>query len=433
MRLNSRAAKFALIAAAMAFSATAMVLALPSVAKVAGGNKASQPKAAGSKAATTDKSKKAAGNNATSQQPEPVAGKARSSTDSKAADTTSPTGKSEPVTGKEEQAEVKPDVWSADEIAAAKAYCDKILHGVEAVIEPVDPVKQGECGAPAPVRLISVGRSPEVVLSPPVTVTCDMVVKLADWIKDDVQELAKAHLGAPIVRISTMSSYSCRNAYGRKKTRLSEHGRANAVDLGSFTTSSGVEVDLLSGWGMTARDIRAVVAAAKAAAEKAAAEKAAAEKAAADKAGARTANASGKEPSAGKTVAADSSNARAPASIPAFETRVAKAVPEPPVRKTVVLAMAKAPSARKSRGKSDRGGPSNALTVASHLGGPDSDVDTLAALNLKPQDSRSRFLRAAHVSACRRFGTVLGPEANDAHRNHFHLDMAERKRSNYCE
>ena len=36
------------------------------------------------------------------------------------------------------------------------------------------------------------------------------------------------------------------------------------------------------------------------------------------------------------------------------------------------------------------------------------------------------FLRAAHRSACKIFGTVLGPEANNAHQNHFHVDMAER-------
>jgi hypothetical protein len=28
---------------------------------------------------------------------------------------------------------------------------------------------------------------------------------------------------------------------------------------------------------------------------------------------------------------------------------------------------------------------------------------------------------------------VLGPEANKAHKNHFHLDMAERKSATICE
>jgi len=34
------------------------------------------------------------------------------------------------------------------------------------------------------------------------------------------------------------------------------------------------------------------------------------------------------------------------------------------------------------------------------------------------------FLRRLHQSACKRFGTVLGPDYNNAHANHFHFDMA---------
>jgi hypothetical protein len=34
------------------------------------------------------------------------------------------------------------------------------------------------------------------------------------------------------------------------------------------------------------------------------------------------------------------------------------------------------------------------------------------------------FLRRLHQSACKRFSTVLGPDYNGAHANHFHFDMA---------
>ena len=44
------------------------------------------------------------------------------------------------------------------------------------------------------------------------------------------------------------------------------------------------------------------------------------------------------------------------------------------------------------------------------------------------------FLRRLHQSACKRFGTVLGPEYNAAHANHFHFDMAKSMRNGtaYC-
>jgi hypothetical protein len=34
------------------------------------------------------------------------------------------------------------------------------------------------------------------------------------------------------------------------------------------------------------------------------------------------------------------------------------------------------------------------------------------------------FLRMVHQSACKRFGTVLGPDYNAAHRNHLHIDIS---------
>jgi hypothetical protein len=37
-------------------------------------------------------------------------------------------------------------------------------------------------------------------------------------------------------------------------------------------------------------------------------------------------------------------------------------------------------------------------------------------------DAKARFLRQAHDSACRLFGTTLSPDYNRAHRTHFHLD-----------
>ena len=44
------------------------------------------------------------------------------------------------------------------------------------------------------------------------------------------------------------------------------------------------------------------------------------------------------------------------------------------------------------------------------------------------------FLRRLHQSACKRFGTVLGPDYNGAHANHFHFDMAQSMKdgSAYC-
>lgn len=43
--------------------------------------------------------------------------------------------------------------------------------------------------------------------------------------------------------------------------------------------------------------------------------------------------------------------------------------------------------------------------------------------------SEKRFLQLVHASACKRFGTVLGPAYNVAHRNHLHVELSGRS---YC-
>src|SRR5262245_12438434 len=48
------------------------------------------------------------------------------------------------------------------------------------------------------------------------------------------------------------------------------------------------------------------------------------------------------------------------------------------------------------------------------------------------RNARSEFVKQVHDDACGTFETVLGPEANEAHKNHFHLDMKER-RSAFCQ
>ncbi len=48
------------------------------------------------------------------------------------------------------------------------------------------------------------------------------------------------------------------------------------------------------------------------------------------------------------------------------------------------------------------------------------------------ENPKAKFVTFLHKDACRRFGTVLGPDANAAHKNHFHLDMKTRRKG-FCE
>lgn len=76
--------------------------------------------------------------------------------------------------------------------------------------------------------------------------------------------------------------------------------------------------------------------------------------------------------------------------------------------------------------------------AASKLGGGDAAPSVVVKVKITPpkrdkhQEASSAFLHQAHESACSLFGTVLGPEANAAHHNHFHLDMKARRFRSIC-
>lgn len=45
---------------------------------------------------------------------------------------------------------------------------------------------------------------------------------------------------------------------------------------------------------------------------------------------------------------------------------------------------------------------------------------------------KGRILRRLHAEACGPFGTVLGPESDPHHRDHFHFDTARHRGGPYC-
>ncbi|HEX5958218.1 MAG TPA: extensin family protein [Hyphomicrobiaceae bacterium] len=290
-----------------------------------------------------------------------------------------------------------PAAWSATDIEQARNRCAAMLKNLDLVAVPAEPIREGAaCGAAAPVRLISVGSQPPIAFSPAPLLTCDMVLALHKWLQGDVQPLARTHLNAPVVGIKVMSSFSCRNAYGRAKTRLSEHGRVNALDVGEFLTAQGETTQVLADWGPVARDMTA-----KAAGDKAEAIKRKAEAAVAV-----------------RKSSPDTPQMAAPASVGRVlqGSTIAIGIPG--------LTVGTDPGA---------GELSTGLGWAppNRLGGPkqqDAEAAVAAGATGKPA-----FLRAIHQAACGIFSTVLGPEANKAHKNHFHLDMAVRKSHPICE
>ena len=146
------------------------------------------------------------------------------------------------------QTEAEPG-WSADQVAEARGACRTFLEGRDIAQEPLDPIgRPGGCGAPAPVLVNAVAG---VALTPPATLTCDMAAELHDWVSGTVKPAARKSLKTEVTAINTATSYACRRRNNSSGGKLSEHGRANALDMSGFRFANegkGVAVGG-SNWG----------------------------------------------------------------------------------------------------------------------------------------------------------------------------------------
>ena len=115
-----------------------------------------------------------------------------------------------------------------------------------------DRIFPGGCSALGAVQLLDV--------SIPVTnlgaMTCPVARQFARWAREAVQPAASAWLDSHVVRIESMGTYSCRPINGQAGNRLSEHGRANAVDISAFVLANGRRITVLAGWNGPDQNVR---------------------------------------------------------------------------------------------------------------------------------------------------------------------------------
>jgi hypothetical protein len=293
-----------------------------------------------------------------------------------------------------------------------------LLAPIVADITLEEPMRQGQCGAAAPLRLHALGGAAKVVFEPAPEMNCKLAAGLSRWVDTVLQPAAREVLGARIVRIIGASSYACRNIYNRAVGPLSEHATGNAVDIAGFVTTDGRTITVAKGWGPTERDIaeakRKVAEAAKAHAGKA--------------------NAKHPKEPVDKTSGAKELGAKDPG---AKDHAAEDAADKDPGAADEKLPEAKEPPAETGSTKKEivRENPASAPllgTAMPPMKTKHAPVVPAAATLTAAKTTEAAFLRRLHQGACGVFGTVLGPEANEAHRSHFHLDMKERKSGAVC-
>jgi hypothetical protein len=96
------------------------------------------------------------------------------------------------------------------------------------------------CGAPQVVMYL---RGPaKIAYEPPPILTCKMALALASWEKI-ISEEAERTLHARVARIEQLGTYNCRVIPTAPGT-MSEHGYANAIDIGRIYLENGRNIDI---------------------------------------------------------------------------------------------------------------------------------------------------------------------------------------------
>jgi hypothetical protein len=103
------------------------------------------------------------------------------------------------------------------------------------------------CGAVQPFEMTAADNG-RVILNPPALLRCPMIPQVDRWVVEVIEPAARHTYGASLAEITVLGSYACRPINHVSGSYLSEHGRANALDISAFTLSDGTRISVKRGW-----------------------------------------------------------------------------------------------------------------------------------------------------------------------------------------
>lgn len=128
----------------------------------------------------------------------------------------------------------------------APSACRLALTDAVAIAPSIPPISgPGGCGGDDLVRLEAVvlPDGNRVSVKPAAILRCPMASTVADWIRTDMAPLAQT-LGSRVSELDNLDSYDCRGRNRVAGAKLSEHGRANALDVRALKLANGQTIGL---------------------------------------------------------------------------------------------------------------------------------------------------------------------------------------------
>ena len=152
----------------------------------------------------------------------------------------------EPAAGKQTPAEADKPAEQAAPAPPPPSACRLALTDAIAIAPSIPDIHgAGGCGGEDLVRLEAVvlPDKRQVSVKPAAILRCTMASAIADWIRTDIAPLA-ASLGSVISDLDNFDSFECRGRNRVVGARLSEHGRANALDVRALKLANGRSISL---------------------------------------------------------------------------------------------------------------------------------------------------------------------------------------------
>jgi hypothetical protein len=137
--------------------------------------------------------------------------------------------------------------------------CRLALTDAIAIAPSIPDIKgPGECGGEDLVRLEAVVLPDKrrVSVKPAAIMRCAMASQIVDWIRIDMAPLATS-LGSVVSDLNNLDSFECRGRNGIAGAKMSEHGRANALDVHDLKLANGQSISFTD--RTVPRDVRETV------------------------------------------------------------------------------------------------------------------------------------------------------------------------------
>ena len=140
----------------------------------------------------------------------------------------------------------KPAAGQAEPVPAPPSACRLALTDAIAIAPSIPDIHGvGGCGGEDLVRLEAVVLPDKrrVALKPAAILRCTMASAIADWIRTDMAPLATS-LGSIVSDLDNFDSFECRGRNRVVGAALSEHGKANALDVRALKMANGQSISL---------------------------------------------------------------------------------------------------------------------------------------------------------------------------------------------